>query len=512
MPLSSNAVYLLKNRYCKNNEEPENVFKRTAEFLSKGDTKFEEKMYTAMVNGVFLPNSPALFNSGFPNAQLHACFALPIEDDITSIFKTVANMAKIFKTGGGVGINFSPLREENARLSGGGESSGTISFMGVFNNVVEVVKQGGMRRGALMGILNQDHPEIFNFIKVKLEGKLQNFNLSIMVTDDFMRKVESGGTIQLNSPKNGPMGKIKAKDIFELMAFASWVNGDPALLFYDRINKDNPMYPDMKITTTNPCSEVGLPFYGACCLGSINLAKFVYKNNFNFDRFSESCILAMRTLTNMNELSTYPLPEITAAMQQYNPVGVGMMGFADALIKLGIYYDSQDCLDFIDKLCSVYSTATNSYNPDNFYLYRRIIAPTGSLSILADCSSGIEPVYDVAFERNLTIGKIEEVRDLYKSQYVRTAHQVSPEWHVKVAAKFQEYVNGGISKTTNMPYESSVEDIKNVYMLAWKLGMKGVTVYRDGSRTQVLTSTSQTNKFEMPKAFAGKCSDGECSL
>ena len=512
MPLSPNAVYLLKSRYCNNNEEPENVFKRTAEFLAKGDTKFEEKMYNAMINGVFLPNSPALFNSGFPDASLHACYILPIEDSLADIFASVTAMAKIFQSGGGVGINFSKLREKDALLSKGGKSSGAISFMGVFDNIVEVVKQGGKRRGALMGILNYSHPEIFDFVKVKLEGKLQNFNLSIMVTDDFMEKVESGGEIEIKSPTGYSIMTVKAKDVFELMAFASWVNGDPALLFYDRINKDNPLYPQVPIDTCNPCSEVSMPYYSACCLGSINLSKFVWKNSFNFDRFSESCQLAMRTLTNMNDLSVYPLPEIAEKMKEYNPVGVGIMGFADCLIKLGIKYDSQDCLDFIDKIGAVYKESTLAYNPDNFYFYRRIIAPTGSLSILADCSSGIEPVYDVAFERSLTIGKIEETRDLYKSQYVRTAHQVSPEWHVKVVAQFQKWIDGGASKTVNMPYTSSVDDIKNIYKMAWKEQVKGITVYRDGSRNQVLTSTSHTNKFEMPKAFAGKCSDETCTL
>jgi ribonucleoside-diphosphate reductase alpha chain len=512
MPLSQNAIYLLNQRYCKNGESPENVFKRTAEFLSKGNTKLEERFYDAMINGIFLPNSPALFNAGFKDAQLMACFILKVDDDTASIFKTVSDMARVFKTGGGVGINFSPLREKDAIVHGGGTSSGTLSFMGVFDNIVEVVKQGGMRRGALMGILNYTHPEIFDFIKVKLEKKLQNFNLSIMVDDSFMNKVLDGGDIDIVSPLGYKINTVKAKDIFELMAFASWVNGDPALLFFDRINKDNPFYPDIKLDTTNPCSEVSLPPYGACCLGSINLSKFIWKNDFNFERFANVVKMGMTILTNMNELSTFPLPEITECMREYNPVGLGIMGFADCLIKLGIRYDSQECLDFIDKLGTVYKEATLAYNPDKFYFYRRIIAPTGSLSILADCSSGIEPVYDVAFQRSLTIGKIEETRDLYKSEYVRTAHQVSPEWHIKVLAKWQEYIDGGASKTVNVPYTASVDDIKNAYITAWKAGVKGVTIYRDGSRNQVLTSTSNTNKFTQPKQFFGKCNDGECTL
>ncbi len=504
--LSKNAIYLLQQRYCKNGESPEGVFKRVANFLSKGDFKFEDNLQTLMTNGVFLPNSPCLFNAGMPNGMLHACFILDIKDDIHSIFNTISNMAYIFKGGGGVGINFSPLREKDAMLSGGGSSSGVLSFMKIFDHVVDTVKQGGMRRGALMGILDFNHPEIYNFIKIKLEGKLQNFNLSIMVTDEFMNAVLENKDIDVISPKNGIVSKVGAKDIFDVACFASWVNGDPAFLFYDRINKDNPFFPEVKINACNPCSETALPPHNACCLGSINVSKFVWKNSFNFDRFGEVVQTGMRALTSINELSEYPLPEIKEAMQKYNPVGLGIFGFADCLIKLGIRYDSQDCLDFIDKLGTVYRDSSLAYNPDTFYFYRRIIAPTGSLSILADCSSGIEPVYDVAFERSLTIGKIEEVRDLYKSEFVRTAHEVSPEWHIKVLSKWQEYLDGGCSKTINMPNSASVEDIKNAYLTAWKMGVKGITVYRDGCRDQqVLYSKPSTPKI-------GKCSDETCTL
>jgi ribonucleoside-diphosphate reductase alpha chain len=504
--LSKNAIYLLNERYVQGNEAPEDVFKRTASAIAQGDTKFEEQIYDLMASGTFLPNSPCLFNA--PKGNLHACYTLGINDDIKSIFETVANMAFVFKSGGGVGVNFSNLREVGALLSGGGTSSGVLSFMEVFDHVVDTVKQGGKRRGALMGILNYDHPEILNFIKVKLANKLQNFNLSIMVTDDFMEKsTKPNAMVKLKSPKRGVVGDIRAKDIFELVCFTSWCNGDPAFLFFDRINKDNPFYPEMIIDTVNPCSEVALPPYSACCLGSINMSKFVWKNSFNFDKFAEVCRLGMRFLSTMNKISEYPLTEIKAAMDKYNPVGLGVMGFADCLIKLGIKYDTQDCLDFIDKVGKVYVEATNSYNPDAFYFYRRIIAPTGSLSILADCSSGIEPVYDIAFERSLTIGKIEEVRELYKSEYVRTSHQVSPEWHVKVLAKWQEYVNGGVSKTVNLPYTASMDDIKAVYRMAWEMGCKGITVYRDGCRdVQVLKGISPTNKF------VGKCSDETCTL
>jgi ribonucleoside-diphosphate reductase alpha chain len=433
---------------------------------------------------------------------------LGIRDDIHAIFDTISSMAFIFKSGGGVGINFSPLRENGAKLSGGGTSSGVISFMKIFDHVVDTVKQGGVRRGALMGILNHDHAEVIDFIRVKLQGGLQNFNLSIMVSDEFMKMIETDKKIPLCSPSGQCVESVKAKDIFELICFTAWCNGDPAFLFYDRINKDNPFYPEVKIVACNPCAEVALPDYSACDLGSINLSKFIWKSEFNFDRFEEICKVAMRALSAMNKISTYPMPEIAEAMKKYNPVGVGIMGFADCLIKLGIKYDSKECLEFIDKVGEVYKRSTDEYDPDNFYFYRRIIAPTGSLSILADCSSGIEPVYDTTFERRLTVGVVEETRDFYKSEYVRTAHQVSPEWHVKVLAQWQKWVNGGVSKTVNLPHDASVDDIKTLYKMAWKLGVKGVTVYRDGSRGkdgQVLVS--KTNKFSM-----GKCSDETCTL
>ena len=505
MTLSKNAIYLLQQRYCRNGETPEGVLKRVAETLADKDPKFEERLYEAMVNGVFLPNSPCLFNAGLPKGNLHACYILKVEDDLDSIFSAMHHMAMIFKSGGGVGINFSPLREKGASISQGGTSSGTLSFMGDFDQIVESVKQGGKRRGALIGILNHNHPDIFDFIKIKLTGKLQNFNLSILVTDEFMEQIETDKKISLKSPKGNIIKTIKAKDIFELACFASWCNGDPALLFFDRINKDNPYYPEVIIDTCNPCSEVAMPHYAACCLGSLNVSKFVWKNDFNFDRFEDNCRMGMRALTTMNKISHYPLPQIVEAMAKYNPVGLGIMGFADCLIKLGIKYDSKECLEFIDKLGKSFKQVTDDYNKDQFYFYKRIIAPTGSLSLLADCSSGIEPVYDTTFERRLTVGVVEETRELYKSEHVRTAHQVDPEWHVKVLAKWQKWVNGGVSKTVNLTNDASVDDIKNIYKMAWKLGCKGVTVYRDGCRDEQVLYGKQ-------RSFAGKCSDETCTL
>ena len=501
--LSKNAVYLLQQRYCKLGETPEGVFKRASEYLSEGDIKFEEKLYESMVGGFFLPNSPCLFNAGVPNSNLHACYTLGIQDDLGAIFETITQMARIFKDGGGVGINFSSLREKNAELSGGGTSSGVLSFMGIFDHIVDTVKQGGKRRGALIGILDYWHPEIFDFIKVKLTGKLTNFNLSVLVNDEFMRSINTTKKVPLVSPRGYTVNSVRVKDIFEIICFTAWCNGDPGFLFYDRVNKDNPFFPEIKINTCNPCAEVAMPSYSACCLGSINVSKLVWKNEFNFDRFGDYCRLAMRALSTMNKVSHYPNTQILENMIKFNPVGVGIMGFADCLIKLGIKYDSQECLDFIDQLGEVYKRDTDSYNKDQSYFYRRIIAPTGSLSILSDCSSGIEPVYDTTFDRRLTVGVIEETRDLYRSEFVRTAHQVSPEWHVKVLAQWQKWVNGGVSKTVNLPHDASVDDIKKVYLMAWELGCKGITVYRDGCRdSQVLVG----------KSVVAKCSDADCLL
>ena len=475
--LSANALYLLQQRYCLAGEKPDDVLKRVSKFLGNS-TKEQRKIYNLMRNGIFFPNSPCLFNAGIPKGSLHACFTLGISDDIEGILGTLGDMVRIFRGGGGVGINFSPLRQEGAPLSSRGESSGVLSFMEAFDKMVEIVKQGGVRRGALMGILNYRHPDIFDFIKIKQTGKLQNFNLSVLVDDAFMEHVENGYS-----------------DIFDISCMNAWSHGDPGFLFFDRLNKDNPYYPDEILDTTNPCSEVSLPHNSACCLGSINISRFVFEDEFDFEAFRETCTSAMHILSSMNKKSNYPNDTIKYQMEKNDPVGVGIMGFADTLIMLGIKYDSQECLDFIDLLGIAYKEATDE--DKEFHFYRRIIAPTGSLSILADCSSGIEPVYDATFKRNLTVGVVSETRELYKSKYLRTSHQVSPEWHVKVLAQWQKWVDGGVSKTVNMPKTCSVQDVRNVYLQAWKSGCKGITVYRDKSRKdQVLTSTFKPNRCE----------------
>ncbi len=498
MSISKNAKQLLKTRYCHPNESPQDVYKRVASALSLGDNKFEKKLYQAMYGGFFLPNSPCIRNAGSKKGMLHACFVLNISDNIESISNTLKDMIILFKGGGGVGINFSELRPNNAILSGGGTTSGVVSFMGLFDKATEVVKQGGFRRGALMGVLNFEHAEIMEFIRSKLSHKLTNFNISVLVSDKFMEKVEKGENIELKNPQdNSTWGTVNAKTIFDIICFCAWNSGDPGFLFYDRINKDNPLFPKQKIKCSNPCGETPLLPYMACCLGSINLSRLIKYNKFDFKLFEKYLEVASRALRNMNAISFFPLTQITKTMKELDPIGVGVMGFADALIKLGIYYDSQECLDFIDEVGESYKKVTDKVAKNCFY--KRIIAPTGSLSILADCSSGIEPVFNASFERHLTIGIIEETRELYKSKYLRIAHEIAPEWHLKIQAKWQEWLDGSVSKTVNLPYSSSVEDVKKIYMSAWKMKTKGITIFRDRSKEGVLKKIN-------------KCDDGSCHL
>lgn len=507
MTLSKNAKHLLKVRYCHKNEQPQDVYARVANALALGDSKFEKNLRRAMADGIFLPNSPCIRNAGLKKSILHACYVLDIDDTMESISKALHDMIIVFKAGGGVGFNFSKLRPKDDLLSSGGTSSGVVSFMKLFDTATEVVKQGGFRRGALMGILNFEHAEILDFIRSKLTGQLTNFNISVLVSDVFMEKVEKGEDIELKNPKDNTTWTVmNAKTIFDVIAFSAWNSGDPGLLFYNRINKDNPLWPNKKIKATNPCGETPMLPNMACCLGSINISEFVKYGKFDFTQFERYLEIATRALRNMNAISHYPLPEITKAMKEYDPIGVGIMGFADCLLKLNIKYDSEETLKFIDELGKVYKEVTDKLAKNCFY--KRIIAPTGSLSLLADCSSGIEPIYEASFERHLTVGVLEETRELYKSKFLRTAHQISPEWHLKIQAQWQKWLDGSISKTVNMPNYASVDDVKNVYMKAWKAGVKGITIFRSGCKDGVLKSI----KINDRETRGIKCDGESCSL
>lgn len=493
--MNRNAYYLLKERYCHKDEQPQDVYKRVAETLSLGDEKFKKTLLNTFNKGDFLVNSPALRNAGYSNF-LHACFVLSVEDSIESLFGAFNHCGIIFKFGGGVGINYSNLRPKDSPLSSGGSSSGVISFMSIFNAIVNTIKQGGMRRGAMMGVLNCNHSEIIDFVKVKFDPyQLTNFNLSVLVNDEFINKVLNDEKVDLINPKSKEVtDTISAKDLFELIVVSAWTTGDPGLLFYDRINRDNKT--GEKIITTNPCGEVPLTSYEACCLGSINLSNCVKRGQIDFKKLKKLLTIATRALLNMNAIAKFPLKEIYEKMKKYNRIGVGVMGFADMLIKLGVLYDSEDTLKIINEIGQVYVEITDKLAPKS--TARRSIAPTGSLSILGNCSASIEPIFAEDFEKHLTIGIVRERRKLYESKCLRVAHEISPEWHLKIQTEWQKHVDNAVSKTINLPNNCSQGEIRKVYLDAYKMGCKGITVYRDKSREGVYRKT--------------KCIEGVCNL
>ena len=726
--LSEDARKLLKDRYCRNTENYSDVFPRVAHALGKKED-LEKEFLEIMENKKFLPNSPTLRNAGFSNF-MSACFVLPIKDDMVSIFDALRNMAIIQKEGGGTGFNFSEIREKGAPLSSGGTASGALSFMKIFDAITDAVKQGGFRRGANMGILYPDHPEILDFIKAKVVPRtFTNFNFSVMVNDDFMKGIEKGETLYLRSRKDKRVikGKIKMTDLFSVITYSAWISADPGLLFYDRINRDN-VYRE-PIEAVNPCLdgdtiiqttegewtlrdmakahrnfdvysidlatekliikratdirctrrktevvkvktqrgdiictpdhkflvdgewkeaqnlepkdrlgfmikhklrnagvEIGykkhripeqslvvlyyfgkiqkgidthhingnrydnsiinlqllphrihsiisnlghknyvdndnktgkfikkethkkrdvgkdindsssnayvisvekinnrdvfnmivedthnfianrfvskncgeqplLPFEN-CCLGSINLNELVEKNEFNWDEFKRVVEIGTKFLLAIKKYEEFPIDELYKMNWKTNRIGLGVMGFSDALVKMHIKYDSEEALHFIDKLGKCMKPIAKRFAPNSASVLS--IAPTGSLSILASCSAGIEPPFSQNYERRVVAGTFKEKRE--DSEYLRTAMEISPEWHLKVQAHFQHFVDSGVSKTVNLPEEATIQDIRNIYYKAWKMGAKGVTVYRNRSKEEQVM-------YERPT-----CDDGVCYL
>jgi ribonucleoside-diphosphate reductase alpha chain len=538
--LDQNALHVLKKRYFIKDEKgnpietPEGFFARVAGSIAGAEENYREgqreKMgeafYQMLLNLEFLPNSPALMNAGRELGQLAACFVLPVEDSLDSIFDSVKRTAKIHQSGGGTGFSFSKLRpKDDIVASTMGVASGPVSFIRIFNMATEVIKQGGTRRGANMGMLRIDHPDIEEFVTVKRDPReLVNFNLSVAVSDAFMKAYKSDSKFSLISPRTEKVvKKVRARELFRLIAESAWDSGEPGVIFIDTINRFNPIPHIGEIEATNPCGEQPLLPYESCCLGSINLSRMVKDNAIDWERLKELTHLGVRFLDNVIDVNKYPLPEIEKTTKGNRKIGLGVMGFAHMLIKLGIPYDSQDAekiggqvMDFIQRESKIASKALadergpfpnyrGSMWEKNNLLQRNAttttIAPTGTLSIIAGTSSGIEPIYDITYTRIL-FGDIQvEITDpLYAEmkgrqgesekivKLFRKAYQISPFDHLKIQRAFQNHVDNAVSKTINLPESATPETILNIYLKAHRMGLKGTTVFRDRSRDyQVLS-------------------------
>ena len=554
--LSANAITVLKKRYLKKKndggtETPKELFIRVANDIAQAEKKFDKNadvdaiadMFYKQISCLnFLPNSPTLMNAGNKLQQLSACFVLPVNDSLEDIFEAVKYTALIHKSGGGTGFSFSRLRPKDDTVNTTkGVSSGPVSFMSVFDAATETIKQGGMRRGANMGILRVDHPDIMDFIYAKQDkSKLTNFNLSVGITENFMKSVKENKDYELYSPKTKTKtGAMNAKKVFDEMVRLAWEGGDPGIIFLDRINKENPTPKEGEIESTNPCGEQPLLPYESCNLGSINLANFVENKEILWDKLEETVYIAVRFLDNVIEMNNYPIKKIDEITKKNRKIGLGIMGWADMLVMMEIPYNSEKAIKLAEKVMKFihdkghaasqklgeergsFPNFKDSIFPAKGYKTMRnatitTIAPTGTISIIAGASSGIEPYFALAYYRNVmdnsklpevnpyflkcamsekfyseamlnklaecgTVHDFPEVSKKWQEVFV-TAHEIEPVWHVKMQAAFQKYTDNAVSKTVNFQTSATIKDVEDAYMLAYDLGCKGITIYRDGSR------------------------------
>ncbi len=537
--LTDNALTTLQARYLRKDEagraieSPGEMFQRVAAAVAAGEQEFtgrqgaqeaEGRFFEMMASLSFLPNSPTLMNAGTDLGQLSACFVLPVEDSLPEIFNTLRDAALIHQSGGGTGFSFSRLRPAGDRVqSTMGISSGPVSFMRAFNAATEAVKQGGTRRGANMGILRVDHPDILAFLAAKeKEGELANFNISVAVTDRFMAAAAAGETYPLINPRSGEECKhLRAAEVLETIAEQAWKNGEPGIVFIDRVNASHPAAHLGEIEATNPCGEQPLLPYESCNLGSLNLVRLAdSKGRIDYHRLSEAIRWAVRFLDDVVEVNRYPLPAIAEITRGNRKIGLGVMGFADLLILQGIPYGSVAAVEVAKEIMSFIrqeSVAVSEALARERGPYPRFpgsprergggapmrnatvntIAPTGTLSLIAGVSSGIEPVFAFDYERHVLGTVLKEVHPLVRQKRQRgepidpqvfaTAREIPPEWHVRMQAVFQQYVDNGVSKTINFPATATVNTVKGAFLLAYQSGCKGLTVYRDKSRrSQVL--------------------------
>jgi len=520
--------YLWKDDSGKPRETPEQMLMRVANHVASAEKTdplkymWADEYYDVMAKLLFLPNSPTIMNSGrpAPHGQLAACFVIGIEDSMESICEAIRKQMLIHKSGGGTGFNFSNLRGCGSKVnSTNGRASGPISFMGLFDKATETVQQGGMRRGANMGILNADHPDIRDFIHCKdKDGTIANFNISVGVFDSFMEKAEADPA--------GPEA-----DLLREIADTAWRTGDPGIIFLDAINRGNTTPELGPLTSTNPCGESPLYPNEACNLGSLNIAKMVNRDGFDFELLEKTAAVATRFLDSVIDVNHYPLPEILEAVKKTRKIGLGVMGWADLLFRLRIPYDSDRALELAEKIMSTIRETAHRTSAELgkekgipealVHLGRRnatltCIAPTGTIALLADCSSGIEPLFALEHTRVRTQVDGTKVvmkqvnryyaealkeglgEDVIGSVFV-TSHDVAPLFHVKTQAAFQKYTDLAVSKTVNLPHDSSVRDVLDSYVLAWKLGCKGITIYRDGSKSTQVLYKKEEDKNVQPK-------------